>query len=247
MSTIRVCGFCQKPLPSNRKRFCSPKCLAEGLKSKPIECSICHTEFRPIRKSQKFCGLDCFNKSRILRSRQTPEPPRVKGAMWVSLTQGKFALVDKADFPEVSRYNWCAVKVRPNDSGDVFYAKRTDSPIYLHRFLVNPPEGMEVDHIGDTLDCRRSMLRAVSRSSNQMNRYSNGGTSRFKGVTKSKGSKNWTARVDADGIIHHLGQFDDEENAARAYDVAARVYQGPQARLNFPLPGERSAIREVKS
>jgi hypothetical protein len=244
MSTLQVCKHCGKPLPSNRKSYCSPECLAEGLKKPPIKCIVCGIEFKPIRKSSQYCSLGCFNKARIKQARSTPEPDPVPGARWIPLSQNKFALVDEADYADVSRFTWCAVKVRPNQRGEVFYAKRTDTPIYMHIYILQPPRGMEVDHIGDSLDNRRSQLRAVDHSKNQMNRYANAGTSKYKGVSKSKYSNKWAARVDAAGRIHHLGYFDDEIDAAKAYDTAARVYQVSHARLNFPGPDERSAIRE---
>jgi hypothetical protein len=59
-----------------------------------------------------------------------------------------------------------------------------------------------------------------------------GGTSQFKGVSwnksHSKHNSKWEARIQIDGMLTHLGYFDDEEAAVRAYDEAA-------ARLRRPM------------
>jgi hypothetical protein len=69
------------------------------------------------------------------------------------------------------------------------------------------------------------------------------GASAFCGVSWAKKQNKWTARIRTGGSnapYRHIGAFDDEEVAARAWDKAARKLRGDKARLNFPGPGEKS-------
>ncbi len=81
------------------------------------------------------------------------------------LTKGQFAIVDDADYPKLSAYNWCALR----SGGNVFYATRSEKQseegkkgrrtIYLQRHIVNAPDGVKVKFVnGNTLDCRRRNL-----------------------------------------------------------------------------------------
>ena len=74
--------------------------------------------------------------------------------------------------------------------------------------------------------------------------------SKFAGVTWFKDSRKWRASIRHDGKIKALGSFVDEEEAARAFDAAARRLRGEDAhggrvngnclfrRLNFPTQEE---------
>ena len=70
--------------------------------------------------------------------------------------------------------------------------------------------------------------------------------SSFKGVSWHKGNRKWEAQIKKDGKKTHLGHFDDEEEAARAYDVAAARLGRP---LNFPAADSdgRAAVKVVSS
>ena len=57
--------------------------------------------------------------------------------------------------------------------------------------------------------------------------------------------KKWCAKISIDGRKLHLGYFDTAELAARAFDGAARRYEGEGAAVNFPKGG--SAERQATS
>lgn len=56
-------------------------------------------------------------------------------------------------------------------------------------------------------------------------------SSPYRGVTWHSPSQRWITRISVDGRKRHLGTFDDEIAAARAYDTFARRIGRP---LNFP-------------
>lgn len=92
----------------------------------------------------------------------------------------------------------------------------------------------EVDHInGDGLDNRRSNLRLCNRSQNGANRVSPNREIKYRGVYKSKNGNGFKAQIKAFRRNIHIGVFDTEEDAARAYDAKAREYFGEFARTNF--------------
>lgn len=83
------------------------------------------------------------------------------------LTQGKFALVDDVDYEKVKHLEWYAMKCSPHH----WYAANARLG-FLHDFLMNPPEGMEVDHIdGDGLNCQRYNMRNCTHQVNSSNRH----------------------------------------------------------------------------
>jgi len=154
----------------------------------------------------------------------------------IRLSRGLVALVDDADFDAVNRFRWHAQPHRAT-----FYAVRNlprsegrRSTERLHRFLAG--HWAIVDHInGNGLDNRRANLRPATNAENCANRPGIQGTSSvFKGVSWMKRNRKWAARIGHSGRQRHLGLFADEEEAARAYDAAARDLFHDFAWLNFP-------------
>lgn len=224
------CGvsFKRKRAGLNPPRFCSVRCA--GLAPKPAvirrarSCDFCGDDFIP-ETTERYCSVPCYRRGRRMSNRQTPPPDPVPGAKWVALTRGKFALVDEADFASISEHGWSI------GSGGYASARINQEQITLHRFLMgNDPE--EIDHRNrNRLDNRRCNLRRATRTDNHANRRVVG-SSGFRGVNKS--GRKWWAKLKN----KVLGSFNSPEEAAIAYDAAARAAYGEFAVLNYPCGGE---------
>lgn len=106
----------------------------------------------------------------------------------------------------------------------------------IARVIVAAQKNEVVDHINhDTLDNRRCNLRVCTNQQNSMNQRPQAGkSSKYKGVSKTI---KYQASISYNGKSIHLGVFDDEIEAAKAYDVKAKELFGEFAYLNFPTPG----------
>ncbi len=155
---------------------------------------------------------------------------------WITLTQGKFTLVDDEDFNRVCRWKWYAIKGKYT-----YYAARMNYAagkkiVRMHRYILGLQNNdkRQVDHIdGNGLNNRRSNIRACTRTENQRNRKAQTGTSKFKGVNWHKCTKTWRARIRINKKLLLLGSYDFEIGAAKGYDKAAKKHFGEFAKLNF--------------
>ena len=149
---------------------------------------------------------------------------------------GHEVIVDVADLPEISHFRWALQGSRPNNQYAV--ARTPDGKLRMHRLIAGAKPGEIVDHInGDRLDNRRENLRITDAKGNSQNagKRKPNGQSRFKGVCRGARGRNWRASIRQDGRTRFVGQFKTEEDAARAYDVAAAALHGSFAKTNVDL------------
>ena len=138
------------------------------------------------------------------------------------------ALIDLEDVDKVSKYKWRLSK------GYVHNAKVGS----LHRFLMNPPNNMVVDHINhNPLDNRKSNLRVCSIQQNNMNKQSQrrNTTSQYKGVYWQKQRNKWQVQIRINGKLNYIGLYNDELTASIEYDKKALLYYGVYACINHPI------------
>lgn len=157
----------------------------------------------------------------------------------IPLTQGLFALVDNEDFEELNKFKWCAIKVRESNN---YYAARgvnmktTTLGIKMHRYILGLTDPkIKCDHIDHNgLNNQRYNLRPSTNAENTRNRGSKPNSSSiYKGVTWNKKAKKWIAQININGKNKYLGSFIDEIEAAKVYDVMAKLHHGEFAWLNF--------------
>ncbi len=142
---------------------------------------------------------------------------------------GEQIIVDDEDYGPLALFRW-----RVDHLGYVVRESGIkNKPIRLHRFLLGHPKNQVVDHInGNTLDNRKSNLRACSTKENVRNsKTPKNNTSGYKGVTWKPSKNKYRAFIKVDRKQIHLGYFDDPQKAHEAYKVAAVEHHGEFARF----------------
>lgn len=150
----------------------------------------------------------------------------------IKLSQGKVAIVDDDDYERVNAYKWFAHKNR-----NTYYAetKIERKNIALHRLILGVTD-QHIDHINrNGLDNRKCNLRYATISQNNINSAKKKGcTSIYKGVYFHKDRGVWVSRARLHKGYYYLGSFQNEIEAAKAYDRKAIELFGEFACLNFP-------------
>lgn len=139
----------------------------------------------------------------------------------IHLTQGYVTVVDEADFDYLSQWNW---SVTVNGYAQRSYKNLTTGKkgiMYLHRQIMMPPDGMDVDHINrNRLDNRRSNLRICNRAINLLNKGPEpSNTSGYRGVYLDKRNGRWRVRMKWQGRYKTFGGYDTALEASNVYEA----------------------------
>ncbi len=150
---------------------------------------------------------------------------------------GGFFLLDETDLHLVTEFRWNVRKHR--HTAYVVYNGRTVN-LRLHRLILDAGDTHQVDHRnGVGWDNRRKNLRHSDSTGNSRNHRptKNKKYSKYKGVGYEPESTRrrafWRARIMVNRKHIFLGCFKTEEEAAQAYDTAAKKHFGEYAVLNF--------------
>jgi hypothetical protein len=157
----------------------------------------------------------------------------------IQLSQGKVALVDDADFEWLNQWKWHVIW-----DGFNWYAARNirkgkqRQTIGMHNVILKTTRGIIGDHKDHNgLNNQRQNLRICTNQQNAFNSRPKGGSSQYKGVSWHTRDKFWYARIRYNGRLLHLGRFNNEICAAKAYDRKAKELFNDFAYTNFGNTG----------
>jgi hypothetical protein len=145
-------------------------------------------------------------------------------------------LIDKDDYEYLNSFKWGII----NNGSHKYAARGTRKKgqpyrkILMHREILNCPKNKMIDHInGNTLDNRKENLRIVTRAKNLQNSKKRSDSNfNYKGIGKRNGKYFARIQIAVDKRLF-LGYYNTDIEAARAYDIAAKLHFGENARLNF--------------
>ena len=248
----KQCDFCASQIPLgiksyNLAKYCGKDCrlkardLRRNLQPKQNKyCLVCNVLISCVERRDKiYCSAICKTKKTNstlnlddYRYLVTENSKMTAIALKGNKGQNKVTLID-AKYLEL--VNLISSSWYLTTKGYV----RTYRNIVLHQIIAELKFGKllndkTIDHINrDKLDNRESNLRLATASENSANKNILPNASSFKGVYKNYDK--FVAQICVNNKVKHLGRFNTPEEAAKAYNEAATLYQGDFAVLNILL------------
>lgn len=159
----------------------------------------------------------------------------------IKLNDGQTAIVDDEDYQYFSRLKWKAIKKENN-----WYAVlrkvidgskgRKQTTIYMHELLIDLENRDCITFKNkNTMDYRKENLfgvsKGVSQARTRKRMTTHGGrkpTSKYKGVCRriKKGKLSWEVRIAKDAKTYYVGSFQNQKEAAIAYNERAEELYG---------------------
>jgi plasmid maintenance system killer protein len=140
----------------------------------------------------------------------------------IPLTRGEEAIVDDEFYDMLSSIKWYFNGYYACNRSFPMGLKKKNT-LWMHRIITECPDDKEVDHInGNKLDNRLANLRVVTHQENAMN------LTRAKGYYWNKKDRKWQCSIFVRGKTTYIGNFDDENEARKAYLDAKAIYHSAQ-------------------
>lgn len=201
---------------SSGKRFSMWLCKCDCGKSKEI--------FGNTLKSGKTTSCGCKYKSRK-RSRKYNEYDIQNYDYGVIYIGENEVLFDLEDYEKIKNYTWNCRKIK---NGYISVnTQNGGQSLVLSRLIMGCDESnLQVDHKNhNTLDNRKSNLRIVTVSQNNMNKnFMSNNTSGHIGVSFNKRNQKYVAYIKKNKKYIHLGSFDNIDNAIIVREKAEEKY-----------------------
>lgn len=185
--------------------------------------TVCVLGYNLTHGRTRSCGCK-KNKHISIANKRSNKYQIVGNVVTMYTRKGKTFIIDLDDFERVKQFCWHNYKgyISANVSG---------KQIQLHRFIMNAPDGLQVDHINHVItDNRKCNLRLVTGSQNCFNKDKTiKNTSGHRGVSFDKSRNKWRAFIVCKGKYYTIGRYNLFEDAVNARKLAESELFGEYA------------------